>query len=672
MNFAQELLRKSRLPTTFNFRVVVPSLLICLVMCAFMISKPDLALAELSMVRRYIFDNFSWFYVLSCAFFVIFLAFLAFGKYGDIRLGDNDETPEFSLLAWFSLLFTAGMGIGIIFLGVAEPLAHFLDPITYRAFTQQAIFQSVFHWSVNAWGIYGVMALAIAFFGFRYKLPLSLRSCFYPLLKEKINSTWGDIIDGLGLCTSIFGIMTTLAYSAIRLTSAFSTNHLTIQWVLGAVFMVAILLSLKNLGEGLRYVCNLNLTLSLLLMLFVLLVGPTVYLLNSFSENIGVYLSGVVDIGFRTYVYDPNHLPWFKSWTILYWAWWFAWAPAFGIFIARISRGRTIREFIFGILVVPSLFFILWFTVFGNGAIWINQHIANNQLAVLVQQSGKLLFAFLDYLPFSQITYFVTVVIIFLFFVTTVDFGIYILNNIASKDKSLFNPVWQNLFWGALLAITTFILFEVGGIDALQATLLVFSLPFVVIMLVIAYNLMLGVRFDYAYYHTKVDAQRWVTDDWRESLTSLLALHNKGDAMTYLKFTALPAMRELRQELIGIHDVNVYLDADFHTALPSLTLTVNVMSGLDFTYRIQTERYPVETNEEIQGAFAKKKAKPQLTYSLCVYSNALSDSPAGITMSNGYDIQHLSKKALIGDILQKYDLFRNQYPLTQTPVGNEN
>ncbi|WP_301098880.1 BCCT family transporter [Otariodibacter sp.] len=624
--------------STFNKKVVFSSLILCSIIIGFVIFKPEWSLSHLYSIKRIIFKEFSWFYILTSAFFIFFLGFLSLSRYGDIKLGMDEEEPEFSQGAWFSLLFTAGMGIGIIFLGIAEPLSHVVSPLSDQYVEREALFQSIFHWSINAWAIYGVIALAIAYFGFRYKLPLSLRSCFYPILKQKIDGVLGDIIDILGLCTTLFGLVTTLAYSAIRLTNAFANYRISIQIILGGIFIVAIMLSMRKLAHGLKIISQINLTLSIVLLIFVLITGPTAYLMSAFTENIGYYLSGFINTGFRTYVYEPEKTKWFTDWTILYWAWWFSWAPSFGIFIARISRGRSIREFIFGILIVPSIFFIIWFTVFGNSAIWINDYLADGKLNELISQAGKLLFAFLDYLPFSSISYYVTVAIILLFFITTIDFGIYILNNISSRDKSIVSPNWQAIMWGGLLAGITFILFRSGGLDALHSTMLIFSLPFVFLMLGMAYSLIKGLKFDYYYYNTELNNQAWDNKEWRDQLTELLTTHDKKEMLFYLKHTVLTAMRELRQELIGIYDLDVHLETEFEHSLPKVLFTIETPNKHLFSYVLEAQLQITE-NTELNDEIEK-------TY------------PLQVTINEGefsYEIQHIGKKELIVDILQQYE-----------------
>ncbi|MDH2924435.1 choline/glycine/proline betaine transport protein [Nicoletella semolina] len=640
-------------PTTFNLTVVTSGLICCLFCILGVLLYPNEILNGLNFIRHHIFNNFSWFYISCCAFFLLFLAFLVLSRYGDIKLGTDEEEPEFSLKSWFSLLFTAGMGIGIIFLGVAEPLSHQISPIDEQNITQSALFHSIFHWSINAWAIYGLIALAIAYFGFRYKLPLSLRSCFYPLFKQKINSRIGDLIDILGLCTTLFGLITTLAYGAIRLAaaiesvSAFDQTKLVVQIVLLSIFTGAILLSMQRLSKGLRFISELNLSLTLMLLVFILATGPTVYLLSAFTENIGTYFSGLVSASFRTYIYNFAQFEWFRDWTVFYWAWWFAWAPAFGIFIARISRGRSIREFVLGVLIVPSFFFILWFTVFGNGAIWINEHLANGELTHWIDSSGKLLFSFLNYLPFSPLLQGLSLIIVMLFFLTTIDFGIYTLNNIASKDKSLVSPRWQAVMWGAVITLTTSLLFNIGGVEALQALMSMFSLPFAGLMILMAISLQKGLMNDYHYYHTEfAQTNTWTAENWRDRLDHLLNQHKQQEMLTFLKRTALPAMRELRQTLIGEYHLSVHLESDFANKKPFILLTIYTHTIRDFHYGIRT------TVLDISQTLIQDENLPHLTEAKSYVSTTFFEDE-----QESYEVHHLTEQELIGDILQKYARF---------------
>lgn len=626
-----------KIKNTFNPNVIWGSLCLSLAIIAAILFDTQQAIEHLNAAKDFIFRQFSWFYILLSAFFLFFLLFLALGQYGNIKLGANEEEPEFSLLSWFALLFTSGIGIGIVFLGVAEPLSHFLSPIGEYEKVRSALFFSIFHWSINAWAIYGLIALAIAYFGFRYKLPLSLRSCFYPFLKERINGKSGDIIDILGICATLFGVVATLGYSAIRLASAFHSMQLMedspylVPLILVSVFIIAILISLQGIANGLRILSELNLSITLAFMLLILLLGPTVYLISAFTENIGYYLSGLVSVGFKTYAYDTQHLDWFMNWTIFYWAWWFSWAPGFGIFIARISRGRTLREFIFGVLSVPSLFFVLWFTVFGNGAIWVNQHRAQGALASSVNDIGSLLFDFLNYLPYATLTKVLALFIISLFFIVTINFGIYTLNNIAIKDKSQVSPRWQSIFWGGLLSIVTLILYWFGGIEILQSSMLFFSLPFAVLMFIMAWSLLKGVRLDHHYYATE-SSDLWTGENWRSRLKLLLKEPKPKEAILQLKTTALLAMRELRQTLIGAYNLTVRLKQQFDEQNKKLTFEIETSLPENFYYSVEIKTELDSENTQMLMA---------------IHSNT--ETP--------YNVQALDHDELIADILQQYEIY---------------
>ena len=632
-----------KIRNTFKANVIWGSLGFSLAIIAALLFDTQQTISYLAAAKAFIFSQFSWFYILLSAFFLFFLLFLALGRYGDIKLGSDEEEPEFKLSSWIALLFTSGIGIGIVFLGVAEPLSHFLSPIGEYEKVQTALFFSIFHWSISAWAIYGLIALTIAYFGFRYKLPFSLRSCFYPLLKEKINGRVGDIIDILGICTTLFGVVATLGYSAIRLAAAFHSMHLLdnspylVPLILVSVFIIAILISLQGIAKGFRILSELNLGVTFLFMLLVLLFGPTIYLISAFTENIGTYLSGLIRVGFKAYAYDVEHLDWFMDWTVFYWAWWFSWAPGFGIFIARISRGRTLREFIFGVLMVPSLFFVLWFTVFGNGAIWVNEHLAKGALGQAVNNVGSLLFDFLSYLPYSGLTKTLALFIITLFFIVTINFGIYTLNNIAIEDKSQVSPRWQSMFLGGLLSAVTFVLYLFGGIEILQSTMLFFSLPFALLMSVMAWSLLKGLRFERQYYSTEV-SDLWTGANWRSRLRQLVIEPKRDDAISHLKTTALLAMRELRQLLIGTYGLNVTLQQRFDVDNNQLVLSIENGLAEEFFYQITLFEKPEPETAQVHHA-------------LMVSTNI---------QLEGYPLSITNEEDLIVDILQCYERYMKE------------
>ena len=644
--------------TSFNPLVIGATLFFVVLLVAMILIAPEQTQTLLNTAKSGIFANFSWFYVLAFSVFLGFLVILSVSSLGNIKLGNDEEEPEFGFLSWLAMLFAAGMGVGLMFFGVAEPLTHYLSDITTGSAEhkqQEALLHTLFHWGIHAWAVYGTIALALAYFGFRYKLPLALRSCFYPLLKERINGKLGDLIDIMALLATLFGVITTLGFGASQLGAGLhqlgwiSENSFSLQVVVIAVVMsLAIFSAISGVGKGVKILSELNLTLAFCLLIFVLVAGPTLYLLSAFSDNIGTYLSNLVQLSFKTYVYEQEHTGWFSGWTILYWAWWCSWAPFVGLFIARISRGRTIREFIFGVLVIPSMFGILWFTVFGNTAIWLNDGEAAGTLGQMISSPETLLFKFLDYLPLSGVTGLVSLVVISLFFITSADSGIYVLNNIASRDKSLVAPRWQAVMWGVLMSVVAIVLMQSGGLANLQAMTLLVALPFAMLMLLMCFSLWKGLNADKKYFDTKVNPTSifWTGDKWKERLEQMMNQTQEKDILRFLKHTVLPAMRELRQELIGKYDLSVQINTLFDQDEPAVELVIQKELMRDFMYGVKS--IGREVSEQLINDDNLPHIQHSMTYEPYTY---FFDGRVG------YDVQYMDQDELIADMLKHYERY---------------
>ena len=644
--------------TSFNPLVIGATLFFVVLLVAMILIAPEQMQTLLNDAKSGIFANFSWFYILAFSVFLGFLVILSVSSLGNIKLGNDEEEPEFGFLSWLAMLFAAGMGVGLMFFGVAEPLTHYLSDITTGTAEQkqqEALLHTVFHWGIHAWAVYGTIALALAYFGFRYKLPLALRSCFYPLLKERINGKLGDLIDIMALLATLFGIITTLGFGASQLGAGLhqlgwiSENSFSLQVVVIAVVMsLAIFSAISGVGKGVKILSELNLTLAFSLLIFVLVAGPTLYLLSAFSDNIGTYLSNLVQLSFKTYVYEQEHTGWFSGWTILYWAWWCSWAPFVGLFIARISKGRTIREFIFGVLVVPSLFGVLWFTVFGNTAIWLNDGEAAGALGQMISSPETLLFKFLDYLPLSGVTGLVSLVVISLFFITSADSGIYVLNNIASRDKSLAAPRWQAVMWGILMSVVAIVLMQSGGLANLQAMTLLVALPFAMLMLLMCFSLWKGLSADKKYFDTKVNPTSifWTGDKWKERLEQMMNQTQEKDILRFLKHTVLPAMRELRQELIGKYELSVQINTLFEQDEPAVELVIHKESMRDFMYGVKS------VGREVSTQLINDDNLPHIQHSM-TYEPYTYFFDGRV----GYDVQYMDQDELIADMLKHYERY---------------
>ena len=644
--------------TSFNPLVIGATLFFVVLLVAMILIAPEQTQTLLNTAKSGIFANFSWFYVLAFSVFLGFLVILSVSSLGNIKLGNDEEEPEFGFLSWLAMLFAAGMGVGLMFFGVAEPLTHYLSDITTGSAEhkqQEALLHTLFHWGIHAWSVYGMIALALAYFGFRYKLPLALRSCFYPLLKERINGKLGDLIDIMALLATLFGIITTLGFGASQLGAGLhqlgwiSENSFSLQIVVIAVVMsLATFSAISGVGKGVKILSELNLTLAFCLLIFVLVAGPTLYLLSAFSDNIGTYLSNLVQLSFKTYVYEQEHIDWFSGWTILYWAWWCSWAPFVGLFIARISKGRTIREFIFGVLVIPSMFGILWFTVFGNTAIWLNNGEAAGILGQMISSPETLLFKFLDYLPLSSVTGLVSLVVISLFFITSADSGIYVLNNIASRDKSLVAPRWQAMMWGILMSVVAIVLMQAGGLANLQTMTLLVALPFAMLMLLMCFSLWKGLNADKKYFDTKVNPTSifWTGDKWKERLEQMMNQTQEKDILRFLKHTVLPAMRELRQELIGKYDLSVQINTLFDQDEPAVELVIQKDLMRDFMYGVKS--IGREVSEQLINDDNLPHIQHSMTYEPYTY---FFDGRVG------YDVQYMDQDELIADMLKHYERY---------------
>ena len=649
--------------------VVVPALLVLgalLVFCGF---YPQRAEQLFSGAQTWVVGHFDWFYTVAVTLFLAFLVLIAFSRYGDIRLGPDDAVPDFSFISWTAMLFAAGMGIGLMYFGVGEPLQHYLKPPTQTGGTpaaaREAMQVTFFHWGFHAWAIYGTMGLVLAYFGFRYNLALTLRSGLYPLFKERINGPIGHGVDAFALVGTIAGIATTLGYGALQLAAGLnkvtdwdtSTSAFRIG-VIAVVVLLAGISAVSGLDRGVRRLSEFNLTLSFILLGFVMIAGPTVFLFQALSENIGSYLSGLMDMSLRTFAYEPPREDgWFGGWTVLYWAWWISWSPFVGMFIARISRGRTIRQFVVGVLLVPTAFNLLWMTAFGNGAIWVDTHVAQGALAQTVGNVDALLFRFFEYLPLASVVSGLAIVLIAVFFITSADSGAFVVDAIASCGNPR-SPVWQRLFWAVVLGVTAAVLLLAGGLKALQAMTLVAALPVAAIMLALCYGLWRGLIADVA--HSSQDlapaTNFWSGQHWRRRLEQIIHQPTRSDVLGFLRATVLPAMREVAREL---HERGVEVEVHDEIAQDdSVQLRMPDPEMRDFVYGVKAVRraVPVFIVREAARDVERSHVSEPITF--------FADGRPG------YDIQYLRPEEIIVDILRHYERYRSVMTDRRTELLN--
>ncbi|RKE55453.1 BCCT family transporter [Sphingobacterium detergens] len=641
--------------STFKKGIVIPSLIFIIGICLLSVFLPTLTVHILDTVKEFIFINLNWVYVWGVTLFVIFLVYLMFSKFGNIKLGSNDSKPEYSFFSWISMLFAAGMGIGLMYFSVAEPMQHYSTEVFatnhYINRAKNAQLYTFFHWGIHAWAIYGVVGLALSYFAYRYRLPLSLRSCFYPLLKNRINGKWGNAIDVFALCSTFFGITTTLGFGVVQVNAGLQTlgvvpeSSFTYQIIIvGVLTLLSIISATSGVDKGVKILSKINIITVVVLLLFVLLLGPTVYLIGSFTEGIGNYINNFFSLTFDTHVYDEATLPWFYSWTILYWAWWISWSPYVGLFIAKISKGRTIREFIAAVLIIPTLFNFIWMSVFGNSAIWFDINIAKGALSALADNPDALMFKFLDYMPLSGLVNYLVILIIIIFFVTSADSGIFVMNSIATKN-AIKSPKWQMVFWGALLAILALMLLNTGGLQALQTMTLITALPFSIIMLLFCVSLVKALMIDSSYYERdfSVSTVPWSGEFWKDRLKQIVSFKSRESVDQFIETTVGIAFEELQAEFKQ-NDIEAKIKLLDNPKRMEIEIRYDLVNN--FIYGVKNQVKVVSDyvmEEENLPDLPDKKTYFPKSY----FGDA----------REGYDVQYFTKNELISDVLKHYERF---------------
>jgi choline/glycine/proline betaine transport protein len=456
----------------------------------FAATQGDLAETVFQQTRTAISDSTSWLLILIMNAVLLFTLFLAFSKHGKIRLGGPESEPEYSRFDWFGMLFAAGMGIGLLFYSIAEPLQHyaaFLPRFDGKApeSAKLAMEMTFLHWGFHPWAVYALVGLSLGFFHFNRGRPLGFEAPLESLLGPRHARRFGWIVNLVAVISTIFGITTSLGLGATQavegialLTGVAATS--TLELIVIAVVASAALLSvLTGLGNGVRRFSKINLLLAVALMIFVLFAGETRFVLRAFGENIGGYLNDLVALSTWNETYTGTN--WQAQWTVFYWSWWIAWSPFVGMFIARISRGRSIREFILGVVLVPSGFNFLWMTVFGSNALYLELFESTDLAATVSAAPDASLYAFLEHLPLSQVTIGLSVLVVLIFFVTSADSGALVVATLTSNGK---DPSWrQRLFWVVTVAVVSAVLLRVGGLTALQSATVATGLPFGLLVL---------------------------------------------------------------------------------------------------------------------------------------------------------------------------------------------
>ncbi|ANU16379.1 choline transporter [Planococcus maritimus] len=481
--------------------VFFSSLAIMIVLVLFGMTMPSVLEQVTGNMQAFITTKFGWYYLLVVTFFVGVCFYFLFSPVGRIKLGKQDEKPEFSRPTWVAMIFSAGIGIGLIFYGTAEPISHFaISSPTGVTGTDQAVKDAMlytfFHWGIHAWAIYGIVGLSVAYFTFRKGEVGLISKTLRPLLGDRVDGWLGKVIDVVAVVSTIIGVATTLGFGTAQINGGLSylfdiPNSFGMQVLIVFILTVLFLLSASTgLRKGIKILSNFNMGLTAVLFICVLVFGPTMFIMNLFTDTLGSYAQNFIKMSFRLAPMNEAGREWINGWTIFYWSWWIAWSPFVGIFIARVSKGRTIREFIVYVLLVPSVIGFIWFSTFGSAAIT-----AENSGAMAISELPieASLFGLLEQYPLTFALSMLTIAIIITFFVTSADSGTYVLGMMTSNG-SLIPSVRVKMIWGVFLSVTALVLLYSGGLQALQNTMIIVAFPFSAVIALMTLSLIKAVN----------------------------------------------------------------------------------------------------------------------------------------------------------------------------------
>jgi choline/glycine/proline betaine transport protein len=615
------------------------------------VALPGQVRAIFGTIQAFMIRDFGWLYIAVVAGFLIFTMFLMLSRYGDIRLGPDDSEPDYSYMSWFAMLFSAGMGIGLLFFGVAEPLQHFASPPVGEGRTiesaRQAMVLTFFHWGLHAWAIYIVVGLALAYFAFRRGLPLTIRSALYPLIGDRIYGPIGHAIDIFAVLGTMFGVATSLGLGVLQANAGLSylfglAVETPVQLALiAAITSLATISVVLGLDRGIKRLSELNILLALSLLIFVLFTGSTIFLLQAFVQNVGAYLGDLVQRTFRLYAYEPN--PWIADWTLFYWGWWISWSPFVGMFIARISRGRTIREFIAGVSLVPVLFTFLWMTVLGNTAIAMDLGGVAALSGTVANNLPIALFEMLSQLPFATVTSVLSTLLIVTFFVTSADSGALIVDMITSSGAEN-PPVWQRVFWAVSAGAIAAALLVAGGLEALQTAAIASALPFAIVMIFICYGLLRAVQLEAKGQLLNLGSHANLGTDvglsWQQRLANIIGSYDESEATKYIKDVVQPALQAVAEQLREAGLSPVVLAENW-----SADLSLEEGEQRSFQYRLRARGFSSPTFAWTAGRASSERRSYRIVVA---------------TANEDYDVTGYTKNQLINDLLRQLAAHRHR------------
>ncbi|MDO4927523.1 MAG: choline BCCT transporter BetT [Corynebacterium sp.] len=651
-----------------NWPVFITSGSIVLLIAVWAIIAPDNAYNVLNTIVSSVSTNLGWFYILTATVAVVFMIGIAVSKAGNIKLGPDHSKPQFRLFSWASMLFAAGIGTDLLFYSVAEPVSQFYFPPTGNAedieAARQAVVLTLFHYGITGWALYALMGMAFGYFAYRLNMPLTIRSALYPLIGKRIHGPAGDAVDIAAMLGTVFGVATSLGIGVVQINYGirvlFGVDE-SLSWqivLIGLAIFIATISAVSGVDKGIRRLSELNVALAIGLMLYIMVTGQTAFLFNALVMNTGEYVTSFPFMTMETYAFDGAE-EWLASWTLFFWAWWIAWSPFVGLFLARISRGRSLRQFVVGTLTIPFLFVLLWVSFFGNSALEIvlGGDTAFGETAV--EKPERAFYMLLEQYPLGTAVVAVATLIAFLLYITSADSASLVMSNFTSKitDAQQDGKPWSRIFWSAVVGVLTIAMLFVGGIPTLQAATIIMGLPFAIVIYLIMYGLFVSLRLELLQRRSSRVALHGAmsgragsgesSQNWRQRLRRAMTYPSQRQVNQYIHKVAFPALAEVR-DAIADSGGEVTLESSPVTEvcdgkLNQLDLLVSFGDDRDFRFQIYPTEHPTPS---FSGRIHLDSEAQTKYYRLEIFT---------LTGSLGYDVYGYTKEQLIENVLDLYE-----------------
>lgn len=643
-----------------NWSVVIISSVVILAFSICTILSPAEARTTMKLIVDWIAINLGWYYVLTMTLVIAFVLWVAFSKEGDVRIGPDHSRPQYKLVTWVAMLFAAGVGIDMLFYSVTGPVVQYLTPPAGQGGTpaamQDAVVWTMFHYGIAGWAMYALLGMAMGYFAYRWGMPLSIRAALYPLLGKRVRGPLGDGISIIALIGTVFGVATSMGIGVVLLNVGFSLifglpEGLGLQIALvGGAVLLTIAATTSGVDRGIRWIAELNLWSAVAMMLYILFSGQTAFLLNALVENIGRFIVTFPARTLQTFAYQPGTADWMGSWTLFFWAFWLAWGPFVGVFLARISRGRTLREFVIAAITAPVLCDFIIVSLFGNSALFQVMQ-GNTEFAELAMQSPERgWYALLGMFPGAMFLIGLATLSGLLFYLTSANSGAMVMSNFSTSipDPSHDGPSWLRIFWAIMTAVLTVAMLIAGGVTTMEYATLIFALPVTVIAYLVMASFYKVLRMERAEREGQVLRRPSMAPigghvperSWKQRLEQMRAFPSQRQVSQFLQRTVRPALDEVAAEF-GNQDYQVErenISNAYGIEEPILRLPMDTFR--DFLYHVAMVEAPVPM---FGGRMSRET---DVYYRLEVYTQ---------TGSGGYDLMGLTRQQIIDDVLERYE-----------------